>query len=141
MRPRDWSGQKADSPHGAPQGVGPHREEFSNPGTSQLSKQLRTGLREIWDEANDELNADAASCRAPIELKGLTSAGASREGWGEVLTQLPDWLISNSKELGGVRWGFMRDVPGKIERRRLPFKLRLAGAANYSRGAFCPNRS
>ena len=64
----------------------PHASAHEAAGLTQFAKQLSSVLYRYRGETGGGLNADAGSCWAFVRLGGLT-AGASRQGWGDVTCQ------------------------------------------------------
>ena len=64
-----------------------------------------------------------------IEKKGLIKE-AARQGRGQTITQLEDWLISNPNDLVEGQWDLVSNAPSDAQRRQLALKLWLAPTAN-----------
>ena len=71
------------------------------------------------------MDADSASWWQFVERKGLIKE-ASRQGWGEAIAQLQDWLIFNPVDLAQDMWGLMSNVSSEATRSQLALKLWIA---------------
>ena len=54
---------------------------------------------------------------------------ASKQGWGESITQLKDWLIFNLDDSAGTKWDIMNNALADAQRRQLALKLWVAATA------------
>ena len=99
-----------------------------NPTTSQMATRFRSGLFEGRSPVGCEGGAHAASGR-PFSEKGGLIREASRQSWGDTVTQLKEWLIFDPNDLAEAKWGLMENVLSDAQRRQLALKLGVAATA------------
>ena len=122
-----WSNPlvKAVSSHGL---CGLTKRGLANPATSQMATKFRSGLFEVWNSVGGEVDVFPTSWSPFIEEKGR-SKEATRQGWGQTITKLKDWLIRNPNDLAEAKWGLMNTALSDAQRRQLALKLWKAATA------------
>ena len=81
------------------------------------AKQLRTDFRAAWFPVDAASSAEAGQRWAFLEQAGLTQE-ASREGGGEVSSQLKEWLIFSREDERGGRWDSAHEVMEEMAQRQ-----------------------
>ena len=58
---------------------------------------------------------------------------ASKQGWGELHTQLRGWMSFISEEMGKARWDFTNEILEETEHRQLELEPWIAATAKSAR--------